>query len=781
MNHISDVIRNRVRESPDAGGARWSVVVGGGFAGGYVARLLGRSGATIVSPENFMLYTPMLPEAASGTLEPRHTVVPLRQMCPHAEPRARTRHLTRRGRAPVQVETPDAGARSQSPTSSSCSPWVQSPGRSPSPVSPSMRSASRILPTRSSCATGSCGSSEAADAWVEGGDGDGHLGFVFVGAGYAGVEALAELADLVTDALRWYLAAARRPRGGVLVDAAPKILSEIPTRLGDYAARVLPRGVEIHVGTTLTSYDGREAVLERRAIPARTLVWTGRRQGGFELAVFGMPLEERGRVRVDGFLRVEGRHRVWSLGDCAAVPNKATPGQFDPPTCQHALRQARQLAKNLQGDLTPYRYRDARPGGDARPLLQGDRRRDGGTPPRLPGLVRHAQLPPPAAAALLPQAPRRRRLDDVTLLPPRHRRNLSGLGDPHRLDRCSRLWLLYEDFMPRRRPGSGLAQRLQRGRERLLREGEHALEEIAPRATRSSTVSIVNAAGSSASFTSSQRRGVETGVPGFGRTEQADAIVLPSPFPPSSRSGRRGKPLSTPSSRARDAPVRAHRRRSPENLARLRERMPARDRHENVDPLGTARLGNDRGRAGRVRLINSATWTVSGKPTSGEGSRSKTQSGREGLSTREYHPRRYSPCSPSSGSASLRRSRARSRSAAAEAAGRASTPRTAASGSSPACALGRPSGRRTCRSSRPVTLHRERSVPQVGHEHRRDVAVVREQVALRDPLLRPKELVQVRQLQDAPATLDLTREGRLLPVHLTRRLVLAQTLVDRGA
>ncbi len=59
--------------------------MGGGFAGGYVARLLRKRGATIVSPENFMLYTPMLPEAASGTLEPRHVVVPLRLMCPHAE------------------------------------------------------------------------------------------------------------------------------------------------------------------------------------------------------------------------------------------------------------------------------------------------------------------------------------------------------------------------------------------------------------------------------------------------------------------------------------------------------------------------------------------------------------------------------------------------------------------------------------------------------------------------------------------------------------------------
>jgi NADH dehydrogenase len=61
------------------------LVVGGGFAGAYVARELGGRGATIVSKENFMLYTPLLPEAASGTLEPRHCVVPLRVMCSHAE------------------------------------------------------------------------------------------------------------------------------------------------------------------------------------------------------------------------------------------------------------------------------------------------------------------------------------------------------------------------------------------------------------------------------------------------------------------------------------------------------------------------------------------------------------------------------------------------------------------------------------------------------------------------------------------------------------------------
>ena len=62
-----------------------TLILGGGFAGAYVARLLGKGGSTIVSRENFMLYTPILPEAASGTLEPRHVVVPLRMMCRHSE------------------------------------------------------------------------------------------------------------------------------------------------------------------------------------------------------------------------------------------------------------------------------------------------------------------------------------------------------------------------------------------------------------------------------------------------------------------------------------------------------------------------------------------------------------------------------------------------------------------------------------------------------------------------------------------------------------------------
>jgi NADH dehydrogenase len=185
------------------------------------------------------------------------------------------------------------------------------------------------------------------------------LTFVFVGAGYAGVEALAELSDLVRDAVRYYPSLRDAPQHWVLVDAAPKILPEIPTRLGDYAAAALTkRGVDIRVGTTLERAEPHAATLsDGERILTSTLVWTAGVRANPLLAQLELPLDERGRVRVDDTLQVEGMPGVWALGDAARVPNTATPDRPDPPTAQHALRQARRLAKNLQGRRAPYRYR----------------------------------------------------------------------------------------------------------------------------------------------------------------------------------------------------------------------------------------------------------------------------------------------------------------------------------------------------------------------------------------------------------------------------------------
>ena len=331
-----------------------TLVLGGGFAGSYVARLLKRRGATIVSPENFMLYTPLLPEAGAGTLEPRHVVVPLRQMCPHAELLLGRATALNEDRNLVVAETlagPCEIAYERlvvalgAVTRFLPIPGLHEHGMGFKDLADAIALRNRLLQQLERAAI-------HPDAHEE-------LGFVFVGAGYAGVEALAELNDLAHAALRFYPNLRDVPQRWVLVDAAPKILPEIPLRLGEYAARHLERrGVEIHVSTTLESYDGREVVLsDGTRVPARTLVWSAGVSPNPLLGELGLPLDERGRVLVDEKLRVQGRENVWALGDCTAVPNCKTPGLSDPPTCQHALRQARRLTKNLTGPPKPYGYR----------------------------------------------------------------------------------------------------------------------------------------------------------------------------------------------------------------------------------------------------------------------------------------------------------------------------------------------------------------------------------------------------------------------------------------
>ena len=342
-----------MNERPARGGV---LVLGGGFAGAYVARLLGESGATIVTPENFMLYTPLLPEAASGTLEPRHTIVPLRAMCPRAElllGRATAVDLEQRTAA---VET-DAG-----PQTVRWDELVIALGAVPRTVpvpgltehALSFKSLAEAIHLRNHVLR----QLEDAEAALDEAERRRRLSFVFVGAGYAGVEALAELSDLVDDAARYYPGLRGVPRRWVLVDAAPTILPDIPPSLGDYAAQELAkRGVEIRVGTTLASVDAEEVVLgDGTRIPTSTLVWTAGVRPHPLVRELGLPLDERGRVEVDELLRVRGQEHVWSLGDCARVPNTRS-DQPDPPTCQHALRQARRLAKNLRGDRAPYGYR----------------------------------------------------------------------------------------------------------------------------------------------------------------------------------------------------------------------------------------------------------------------------------------------------------------------------------------------------------------------------------------------------------------------------------------
>ncbi len=139
-----------------------------------------------------------------------------------------------------------------------------------------------------------------------------------------------------------------RSIGGL--EPAQHVVAEIPKKLGAYAARHLEKqGVEIRCDTRLEAVEGDTATLSgNERIGTHTLVWTAGVKPNPLVAKLGFPLDERGRIAVDETLAVTGLDGVWALGDCAAVRNSKTPSAFDPPTCQHALRQARALARNLR-------------------------------------------------------------------------------------------------------------------------------------------------------------------------------------------------------------------------------------------------------------------------------------------------------------------------------------------------------------------------------------------------------------------------------------------------
>ncbi len=187
---------------------------------------------------------------------------------------------------------------------------------------------------------------------------------MFVGGGYAGVEAVAQLHELVQHALRYYPRLAGARQRWLLVDAAPRILASIPGRLGEYATRqLIRRGIEVHSDTRLESaVDGHIVLSSGVEVDAETLVWSAGVTPSTLGRDFGLPVDERGAIIVGPTLQVEGRRDVFALGDGARVPNAGEAGAFDPPTCQHALRQARTLVRTLRalrgGEAArPYRYR----------------------------------------------------------------------------------------------------------------------------------------------------------------------------------------------------------------------------------------------------------------------------------------------------------------------------------------------------------------------------------------------------------------------------------------
>jgi NADH dehydrogenase len=349
----------------------WHIVIaGGGFGGFYAARTLERAlppqaaKITIVSDVNFMLYTPLLPGAAAGTLEPRHVVVPLREALRRTDLRLGTIVGADPGRKVVQVRgddgaVDDLGYDQLVVALGSVSRTLPVPGLAEHAIG------FKSLPEAIALRNRVLRTLEVAETLEEWREREAWLTYVFVGAGYAGLEGLAELQDFAADVIDLYPRCRTQGMRWILVEARDRVMPEIPADLAEFATRELRgRGIEIRTGTTLEAVTATTATLSgAEVVPSRTVVWTAGVKPHPVVARLGLPLTDGGRIEVDATMRVVGHPDVWAIGDAAAVPDPARNRRSPtPPTAQHAVRQGRLVGRNVaaalgRGRVRPFRFK----------------------------------------------------------------------------------------------------------------------------------------------------------------------------------------------------------------------------------------------------------------------------------------------------------------------------------------------------------------------------------------------------------------------------------------
>jgi NADH:ubiquinone reductase (H+-translocating) len=344
------------------------LIVGGGFAGTFAAmkmRPLAQAGheITLVSAENFMQYQPFLPEVASGTIDPRATVVPLRPLLKHATIEVgEVTSIDHEARV-VDVRITDGGSVRLAydvlvVTAGSWSRVLPIPGLADRGIG--FKTVQEAIYLRNHVLSRLDVATQTQDPALR----RSALTFVFVGAGYAGVEALGELEDLARDAMKNYPALRPSEMRWILVEASGQILPELPEHLATYAqARLEERDIEVLLDTRLESAEGGTIRLsDGQSFTADTLVWTAGVKPSPLAGKGPLPVDERGRIVVDDHLRVVGVPDAWAAGDIAAVPDVTT-GGLAPPTAQHAMREGKRLGRNvtatiLGGELAPFVWKN---------------------------------------------------------------------------------------------------------------------------------------------------------------------------------------------------------------------------------------------------------------------------------------------------------------------------------------------------------------------------------------------------------------------------------------
>ncbi|WP_433148222.1 NAD(P)/FAD-dependent oxidoreductase [Actinomadura nitritigenes] len=344
------------------------VIVGGGYVGMYTALRLqkrlrgelrrGEIAVTVIDPQSYMTYQPFLPEAAAGNLEPRHVVAPLRRVLPRC--RIVNGYVTRIEHASRSLTVRPAGARSAGVPERTIGYDL---------LVVALGSISRTLPIPglAECGIGFKTVEEAIflrnhvlhqlDIAASNPDDEEvrrrALTFVFVGAGFAGIEALAELEDLARDACKLYPDVDPSDMRWMMVEATDRILPEVGPEMGRWTAEALRRrGIEVKLQTMLKSAEKRHIVLsDGDEFDAGTLVWTAGVKPHPVVKDSDLPLDDKSRIKTTDQLTVEGLEGVYAAGDNAAVPDRSGFAEFTAPNAQHAVRQAKRLGDNIVADL----------------------------------------------------------------------------------------------------------------------------------------------------------------------------------------------------------------------------------------------------------------------------------------------------------------------------------------------------------------------------------------------------------------------------------------------
>ncbi len=332
--------------------ARQIVIVGGGFGGVYTAiqlekMLAGRTDiqATLISRDNFFLMTPLLFEAGSGVLEPRHAVHPIRPLL------KRVRFIE------AEVHSIDCDARTLCCRHAERSPEkeihfdqlvVALGGVTNTKIIPGSEMAMPFKTLGDGIALRNhvIDRFEAADVEPDLRKRRELMTFVVVGAGLVGVELMGELSHFIKSVARSYPNLRDMPRSLVLLENGPKVLPEMDRDIADFAVKVFKRRqIDVRVSSPVEKVEPhRVHIRGGQTIEAGTILLAA--------GVAPNPLLEpmnleksRGRLQTDATMRCIGRDHIWAIGDCALIPDPD--GKPYPQLAQHALRQARLLGPNI--------------------------------------------------------------------------------------------------------------------------------------------------------------------------------------------------------------------------------------------------------------------------------------------------------------------------------------------------------------------------------------------------------------------------------------------------